>query len=111
MDDRRKSPRFPVDTRLRLTGGGSSASGRLRDICRDAALLETDAPLALGTFVTLSLELPGTGDGEVLVSGKVIRVAPGEGGGHASAVLFTEVPPAAAARIEVFLALQAGALG
>jgi hypothetical protein len=111
MDDRRKNPRFPVETPLRLTGGGTSMSGRLRDICRDAALLETEAPQAVGTFVTLSLNLPGTGDDEVVVSGKVIRVAPGEGGGHATAVLFTEVPTAAAARIEVFLALQAGALG
>jgi hypothetical protein len=111
MDDRRKNPRFPVETQLRLTGGGTSTSGRLRDICRDAALLETDAPQALGTFVTLALLLPGTGAGEIVVSGKVIRIAPGEGGSHASAVLFTEIPAAAAARIEVFLALQAGALG
>lgn len=111
MDDRRKNPRFPVETQLHLTGGGASVGGRLRDICRDAALLETDVPQALGTFVTLSLQLPGTGDGEIVVSGKVIRVAPGESGGHASAVLFTEVPAAAAARIEAFLALQAGASG
>ena len=111
MDDRRKHPRFPVDAPLRLTGAGTSVSGRLQDICHDAALLETEDPQPLGTFVTLSLQLPGTGEGDIVVSGKVIRTTPGESGRHASAVLFTEVPAAAAARIEVFLAQQAGALG
>jgi hypothetical protein len=111
MDERRKNPRFPVEAPLRLTAGATSATGRLRDICRDAALVEVEAPLALGAFVTLSLELRGTGDGDVVVSGQVIRIAPGEKGTHATAVLFTEVPPAAAARIEFFLALQTGAVG
>jgi hypothetical protein len=111
MDERRKNPRFPVVAPLRLTAGATSAAARLRDICRDAALVEVEAPLALGAFVTLSLELPGTGHGEIMVSGKVIRIAPGERGGHAMAVLFTEVPAAAAARIESFLALQTGAVG
>jgi hypothetical protein len=111
MEDRRRSPRVVVDTPLRLTAGSFPAEGRLKDICRDAALVEVESPQSLGAFVTLALDLPGTGEGPVTVSGQVIRVAPGEGGSHGAAVLFADVTPQAAARIEFFLALQSGGVG
>jgi PilZ domain len=110
MDDRRKNPRFAVAAPLRLKAGTFSTEGRLRDICRDAALVEVEAPQALGAFVNLAFDLPGTGEGPVEASGQVIRVAPGEGGAHGAAVLFTDVAPQAAARIEFFLALQSGGM-
>jgi PilZ domain len=111
MDDRRKNPRFAVAGALRLKAGTFATEGRLRDICRDAALVEVAAPQSLGAFVTLAFDLPGTGDGEVEAAGQVIRLAPGEDGGHGAAILFTDVAPQAAARIEFFLALQSGGVG
>jgi PilZ domain len=111
MEDRRKNPRFEVASPLQLTAGTTTTSGRLRDICKDAALVDVERPRSLGEFVTLAIDLPGTGEGPVTVAGQVIRVAPGEGGGHGAAVLFTDVTPQAAARINFFLELQSGGVG
>jgi hypothetical protein len=104
-EDRRKSPRFAVEVPVRLTAGGAAVTGRLKDICRDAALVETDAPQILDSPVTLALELPGTG-GPLQVGGRVIRLAPGEGGRHGAAILFTEVSPSVEARIAFFVELR-----
>ena len=106
-EERRKNPRFVVDVPVRLTVGTLTTQGRLRDICRDAALVEVEAPQALDSTVTLLLELPGTG-GLLRVVGRVIRLASAEEGRHGAAILFTEVPPAAEARIDFFVALQSG---
>jgi Tfp pilus assembly protein PilZ len=81
---------------------GVSFPGRLRDICRDAALVETHHDCALETRVVLALELPG-GGGILEVAGRVIRLAPGEGDAQGMAVLFTEATPAAATRIDLLL--------
>lgn len=104
-DERRKSPRYAVDVAARLTIGGAQHTGRLRDLCRDAALVEADRAWPLETEVTVAMELPGTG-GPLEVSGRVIRLAPGEGGVTGLAILFTNVSPAAATRIDFFVALQ-----
>jgi PilZ domain-containing protein len=106
-EERRKNPRYVVDVPVRLMAGGVMTQGRLRDICRDAALVEVDAPQALESTVTLLLELPGTG-GPLRVVGRVIRLAAAGEGRHGAAVLFTEVPPATEARIDFFVALQEG---
>jgi len=103
-EDRRKSPRLPVEGAVRLTSGGTSTTGRLRDLCRDAALVEVEAVQALGAFVTLAVELP---DGPIEVSGQVIRLAQGDEGRHGAAVLFSDVPAESAHRIESLLAGQA----
>jgi hypothetical protein len=105
-EERRKSPRFTVEVPVRLTARGASYPGRLRDICRDAALVEVDRPWSLETPVALAMELPGTG-GPLEVLGRVVRLVPAQGGGpHGIAVLFTDVSPAAATRIDFFIALQ-----
>jgi len=106
-EERRKNPRVVADASVRLETPTTATRGHLCDICRDAALVEVQVPLALGEIVTLFVELPGTGNGELRVSGKVIRLAPGEMG-HAAAILFSDLPAAAVARIEFFLALQRG---
>ena len=99
--DRRKSPRKAVDLPVRCLVDGRSFPGRLRDICRDAALVEAHEPLPLDTRVVLALELPGAG--AVEVAGRVIRLAEGEGDARGMAVLFTGATPAAATRIDLFL--------
>lgn len=104
-EERRKSPRFQVEVPLRLTASGVSFPGHLKDICRDAALVESHRACDLETPLVMAMELPGTG-GPLEVAGRVIRLGPGEGDARAMAVLFTDVSPAAAARIDFFVAMQ-----
>lgn len=104
-DERRRSPRVAVDVPVRLTLGRESVPGRLRDICRDAALVEIHRDCALGAVVSLMFELSEE-DGPMQVSGEVIRLAPGDGDARAVAVLFRDLQPAAEGRIEMFLHRQ-----
>jgi len=102
-EERRKSPRFTVEVPVRLTTGGNSFPGLLKDLCRDAVLVETHQPLPIDTQVAVAMALPGTG-GPLEVRGRVIRVAPGEGDAQRVAILFTSVTPAAETRIDFFIA-------
>lgn len=99
--DRRKHPRKVVDLPARCVADGESFPARLRDICRDAALIEAQRACAVDTRVVVALDLPGVGRLEV--AGRVIRLDEGEGDAHGMAVLFTEATPAAATRIDLFL--------
>jgi hypothetical protein len=101
-DERRKSPRFSVDVPVRLTSSGTSFPGHLKDICRDAVLVESHHRLSLESQVAVAMALPGAGPLEV--GGRVIRVAPGDGDAQRFAILFTNVTPAAETRIDFFIA-------
>jgi hypothetical protein len=103
--ERRKHPRYPVDVSARLTVGNDSLMARMRDVCRDAVLVEANRWFPLQTDVKVAMELPGTG-GPLEVAGKVIRLAPGEQGTHSMAILFAELPQAATDRIDFFLTQQ-----
>ncbi len=105
QSERRRQPRFAVDVAVRLTAGGATFPGSLCDICRDAAWVESERALALGEEVTVVVELPGTG-GPMAIEGRVVRVGPGEKAPHGGAVLFKELSPMVAARIDFFVALQ-----
>jgi len=102
-EERRKSPRFTAEVPVRLTTGGNAFPGHLKDLCRDAVLVETHQPLPIDTQVAVAMALPGTG-GPLEVGGRVIRVGPGEGDAHRVAILFTSVTPAAETRIDFFIA-------
>lgn len=104
-DERRRSPRYAVDIPARLSSGADSFPAQIKDICRDAVLLEAHRSLTLDTAVTLAMELPGA-DHPLSVMGRVIRVIRGEGDAQRMAVLFTDANPAAATAIDFFLALQ-----
>jgi hypothetical protein len=104
VDERRKNPRFSVNVEALVTHGAERFRGVLKDICRDAVLVEVQADVALGSELAVALELPGTG-GPLLVTGKVVRLAPTEQGLDV-AVLFADLTPAAETRIEFFIALQ-----
>jgi hypothetical protein len=99
--ERRKSPRKPADLPVRCMADGRSFPGRLRDICRDAALVEVHEALPLDARVVLTVDLPGAGTVEV--AGRVIRVTEGEGDARSMAILFTDATPAAATKIDLFL--------
>jgi len=102
-EERRKSPRFPVEVPVRLTANGASFPGHLKDVCRDAVLVETHRALPVDAEVSVAMALPGTG-GPLEVGGRVVRVGHGEGDAHRVAILFTNVTPAAETRIDFFIA-------
>jgi len=103
--DRRRRPRFKIKVPVQISYGQERMTGLLMDLCRDAALIESGTPIALGSEVVLAAELPGTG-GPVQAVGKVVRLSPGPGGNHDMAVLFTDLSPAAETRIDYFIELQ-----
>ena len=105
MEERRRHPRVVVEIPVRLRVEGVAHEARLRDICREAALVEAERAWPLETVVELHMELPGTG-GAIDVSGRVIRLAAGESGRHGMAVLFTDVAATAGMRIDFFVSLQ-----
>jgi hypothetical protein len=110
VEERRRNPRVAVDVPVTVRAEGAEHAGRLRDICRDAALVETDRSWPMETELGLRMELPGTG-GPIEITGKVIRLAPGEGGKQGVAILFTDVTAAAGMRIDFFVALQTDLAG
>lgn len=103
-NERRKWPRREVDVPALLHAEGRTLTARLRDICRDAALLESDTLLDLGTAVGLDVTLPGLSS-PMTLQGRVIRTAAGDVQAHALAVLFDDVPVGDAMRIDFFVAL------
>jgi hypothetical protein len=105
VEERRRNPRFAAEVPVAITVAGGKRTGRLRDVCRDAALVEADSWEPLETAVTLDMELPGSA-GPLQVSGRVIRLAPGEQGTHGMAILFSSPSPEAEARIDEFIAGQ-----
>jgi hypothetical protein len=89
-----------------LTVESATFAGHLRDICRDAAWIESERGCAPGTEIALAVELPGTG-GPMIIEGRVIRVAPGEKAPNGMAILFKDLSPASATRIDFFIAMRA----
>jgi hypothetical protein len=98
--ERRRNPRVPVDLPVRVAIEGRTIPGRLKDLCRDAALVEVHHRCDMGTAVKIGWE---TRDGAVEVAGRVIRLALGEGDSQAVAILFGEIPSAAATQIELLI--------
>ena len=76
-EERRRSPRVAVDTKARLTIGEEKVEARVRDICRDAVLIETARSFPLQTEVLFETELPKVA-GTIRASGRVIRHAKGQ---------------------------------
>lgn len=106
-EDRRRSPRLAVDVPVVIHVAGQTRKALLKDICRDAALVELDRWEVLGTEVALEMELPGS-SGPLRVSGRVIRLAPGEQAGHGMAILFSALSPEVEAGIDAFIARPGG---
>jgi PilZ domain len=100
-EERRKSPRVLVDLPVRLLIDGETVPGRLHDVCRDAALVDTHRRCLVGDKVALAWEAPG--GGMVQVDGVVLRVAAGEGDARGIAILFVDVAPATATAIELLV--------
>jgi hypothetical protein len=105
VDDRRKNPRYEVNVEVLLALGVERFRGLLKDICRDAALVEVGRSVVEGAEVALVLQLPGT-QGPLHLLGKVLRTAPGDHGGQEIAVLFVDVTPAAETRLDYFITMQ-----
>jgi hypothetical protein len=106
--ERRRSPRVVVtDVAARVTANGETQSGKLQDICRDAALVEVERSVPLQTPMTIEVELPGV-NGVIRASGHVIRLAPYEDGRQSVAVLFDDLPKEHQLRVDLFISEQEG---
>jgi hypothetical protein len=103
--ERRRHPRIPVDVPVRILDQGKEHQARLRDICRDAALVEAPQSWPLESELGLKMALPGINE-VIEVKGRVIRLGAVEAGGHGIAILFTDVTPLAGMRIDFFVSLQ-----
>lgn len=101
-EERRGHPRYRVDVPARLLVAAESLDVHVKDVCRDAALIDAPRALALDSEVYLDVEFHWTG-GPVQIPGRVIRVVPGENGAHATAILFRGVAPAVATQIALML--------
>jgi hypothetical protein len=88
-----------------MTVEGATFDVRLKDICEEAVLVETESTCAVGAVARIAAELVG-GSGPVELAGRVVRVASIEDGGPGAAVLFTSLNPAAATQIAFFIELQ-----
>jgi len=75
----RKSPREPVGLPVFLEAENWSGTVWARDLSRNGIFLETATAFALGTVVSVNLDLPG--DQEVRLLGRVVRQATEEEGG------------------------------
>jgi hypothetical protein len=103
--ERRRSRRVEASGIAVLTAEAGTLTGHLRDLSTDAALVEMPEAWPAGTVVEMELTLPG--DPALLrLGGQVVRHAELEGGRRGMAVLFTDLPPNAATRIDLFLARQ-----
>jgi len=85
-----------------LTVAGETKAARLRDVCRDAALVEASHWEPLQTELSVRVQLPGTA-GPIEIAGRVIRLAPGEQGTHEMAILFSGLSPEAEAWIDALI--------
>jgi hypothetical protein len=104
--ERRRHPRVVADVPVRLLVAGGEHAAHLRDICREAALVEASSKWPLETEVAIKMQLPGVSD-LIEVRGRVIREVAGEGSHpYGMAILFHDVTPIAALRIDFFVALQ-----
>jgi hypothetical protein len=103
--ERRRARRVEASGHVVLTGEAGTLTGQLRDLSVDAALLEAPESWPLGSTVELDLTLPGDPD-HLHLQGEVIRHAVLENGGRGMAILFADMPPNAATRIDLFLARQ-----
>jgi hypothetical protein len=104
-EERRRNRRFVLDLPVTIIVAKWARMARLKDVCRDAALVEADRWEPLRTEVGLRMLLPGT-SGPLQVSGRVIRLTPGEQGTHGMAILFSGTSPEAEALIAEFVAAQ-----
>jgi hypothetical protein len=67
--------RLTVDLPVRIVARGAQAvPGRLRNLSISGALIETDAPFALRTPLTLSLTLPSEGGVNLDLEAVVVRL-------------------------------------
>ena len=103
--ERRRHPRVKVEVPGRLRVAGVDHVGSVKDICRDAVLVETDRSWPAETPVGLEMTLPGT-VGAVAVTGRVVRELRSDGGPSGVAILFDDLDPMTTLKIDLFLELH-----
>ncbi len=104
-EERRKHPRVRLDAHARLKVGDRLVEASVRDICRDAVLVEANHWFPLGTELQVRIDLPAPHP-PIQSAGRVLRLSPGEQGSHDMALLFEGISAADQLRID-FLVEQA----
>jgi CheY-like chemotaxis protein len=102
----RENDRAEVAIKVAFVCGGVEGLAYTRDLSTDGCFLHMHEPIAPGTPLTLSFQLPAPGGREVRVDGEVVRVQPpgaGRGAAPGVAVRFTNVAPADHVEIGRFL--------
>ncbi len=104
-EDRRRHPRVRLDAPARLKVEGRLVEASVRDICRDAVLVEANVWFPLGTALQVRIDLPAPHP-PIQSAGRVLRLTPGEQGSHGMALLFEDISKGDQLRID-FLVEQA----
>ncbi len=104
--ERRRHPRARLDAPARLKVGDRLVEASVRDICRDAVLVEANVWFPLGTELQVRVDLPPPHP-PIQSAGRVLRLSPGEQGSHDMALLFEGLSAADQLRID-YLVEQAG---
>jgi hypothetical protein len=99
-EDRRKSPRFPADMAVSVSTSDETIEGRVKDICRDAFLMEGERSFRRDTAVSFVLRLPDAAS-PLAARGKVVRLGPTQQG--VMAVTFESLDAATIERLDAFL--------
>jgi len=103
--ERRRHPRRDFEAPAQIVFGERLLEARVKDVCRDAVLIETETLFPLGTDLKVVLQLPQPHP-PIRVAGRVQRLAPGAQGLHAMAVLFTEIAPSDLLRLDFIIELS-----
>jgi hypothetical protein len=106
--DRRRGRRTPVDLEARI-GGRTPRQARLADLSLEGCLVRTEAALARGAVLDLTLTLP---DGPLRAKGRVVEAsldgdAPPGAPGFLAGLEFLALAAADEARLRAFLEAEA----
>jgi hypothetical protein len=99
-EERRRSPRFTADMAVAVSTAEETIEGRVKDICREAFLMEAERSFRRETVVSVVLRLPEP-EPPLTVKGKVARLGPTRQG--VMAVLFQEPDSSALERLDDLL--------
>lgn len=103
--DSRAVPRYPVEApaRVQAEGGAEAIASRTVDLSLQGAQLEIDAPLRLGSQITLTLTPPGW-PAALELRAVVVRIAADPlWGRNRLGLRFLPIAPPAQARLEAFI--------
>jgi PilZ domain len=105
--ERRQVRRIPLQCEVQVTAGRERTSARMLELSRESCVISMRAPLAPDQPISLELPAEYLTDGDLSVSGKVIRTNVAKGEGDQSSVIavlgFDTTDPRTTAHIQALL--------